>query len=177
MLFRRVGERTVLDAWPIDGLKMAEFLPAWLRELGSVAGLLSLGIVVFDRFFKDRPRASIVMADYGPHVLIANPSGTDVTMTGYRVIPAAYGIARDDKPNSVFSAATGDQFSAVVKAGSDASFPLLTRSKDGRKQTEVHERGVIFIFWRRDSSLSFPQVRIWIAYDVSIIASLREAKR
>jgi hypothetical protein len=152
---------------------MAEFLPAWLRELGSIAGLLSLVIVVFDRFFKDRPRVSIVMADYGPHVLIANPSGADVTMTAYRVIPAAYGIARDDNVDSVVSAATGAQFSATIKAGRDAKFPLLTLSKDGKKQTEVHRRGVVFIFWRRNSSLLCPQVPIWTTYDASIIAALR----
>ncbi len=45
-----------------------------------------------NRFIKDRPHASIVTGDYGPHVLIDNPSSTEVTLTGYRIIPAAYGI-------------------------------------------------------------------------------------
>jgi hypothetical protein len=153
---------------------MADFLPAWLRELGSIAGLLSLGYVVFDRLFKDRPRASITMGDYGPLVLIANPSSTDVTMIGYRVMPAAYGIARDDGQNSIVAAAAGEQFSATIKAASDASFVLLTRSKDGKKQTEIHRRGAIFIFWRKNSSLWLPQIPIWTSYDVNIIASLRK---
>jgi hypothetical protein len=34
---------------------MADFLPAWLRELGSIAGLLSLGYVVFRPFFQASP--------------------------------------------------------------------------------------------------------------------------
>jgi hypothetical protein len=153
---------------------MADFLPAWLRELGSIAGLLSLGYVVYDRFFKDRPHASITMGEYGPQVLITNPSSTDVTLTGYRVIPAAYGIARDENLNNAVSAAAGGQFSAAIKAGSDTSFPLITLSRDGKKQTEIHRRGMIFLLWRRNSSLSFPQIPIWTTYDVGIIESLRK---
>src|SRR5215470_3109633 len=38
---------------------MADFLPAWPRELGSVAGFVKSRLRGFDRFFKDRPRASM----------------------------------------------------------------------------------------------------------------------
>jgi hypothetical protein len=157
--------------------KMADptvFLPAWLRELGSIAGLLSLGFVVYDRFFKDRPHASVTMGDYGPQVLITNPSSTDITITGYRVFPAAYGIARDDSMNNVVSAAAGEKFSVSIKSGSEAMFPLITKSKDGRKQTEVYRRGVICLFWRKNSSLWLPQIPLRTSYHVSIIASLRK---
>jgi len=94
---------------------MADFLAAWLRELGSIAGLLSLGYVVFDRFFKDCPRASITMGDHGPLVLIANPSSADVTMIGYRVMPAAYGVARDEDKTALSRLRQASNFQQPLK--------------------------------------------------------------
>jgi hypothetical protein len=149
------------------------FLPAWLREFGSVAGLLSLAVVVVDRLFKDRPRASITIGDYGPMVAISNPAAVEMTVTGYRIFPPAYGLARNESLNNIVRGAVGEQFSLLIKAGGSENFVLLSLSKGEVVQTDVHGRGLILLFWRKNSSLWLPQIPVWTSYHVAIIKSLR----
>lgn len=148
-------------------------LPAWLREFGAIAGLLSFGFVLFDRLLKDRLRASITMDDHGPVVMLANPSTVDVTMTGFHVTPAAYAIARDVNIDNIVLAAAGKKFSATIKATGSKQFALVALHKGEVKQTDVHGRGIILLFWRRNSSLWLPQFPVVATYDVAIIKSLR----
>lgn len=148
-------------------------MPEWLREIGSIAGLFSLAIVLVDRFLKDRPTCSISMGDYGPELAVLNSSNVDVSIIGWSVQPSAYGVAKNDQLNAVMRGAARHQFAATVKAGSEERFVLITQSVNGVKQTEIHRRGLVLLYWRRNSSMWMPQIPLWATFDVDVIKRLR----
>jgi hypothetical protein len=150
------------------------FLPAWLREIGAIAGLLTLTVGTVDRFFSGRLRCSISIGEHGATLLLSNPSRVDATMIGWRVIPKIYGVARTSSVRAIANAVREEQFSATVRAEDDFRLILIGRQLDGVPHEDVSRRGAIIVYWRKNSSLWWPQVPIWTIFDTALVNNIRE---
>jgi hypothetical protein len=149
------------------------FLPSWLREIGAIAGLITLTVGTIDRLFSGRLHCSISIGEHGATLLLSNPSRVDVTMIGWRVMPKIYGVARTSSVRAIAYAVTEEQFSATVKAGDNLRLILIGRQLDGVPHGDVKRRGAIIIYWRKNSSLWWPQIPIWTIFDTTIVNNIR----
>jgi hypothetical protein len=149
------------------------FLPAWLREIGAIAGLLTLTIGTIDRLFSGRLLCSISIGEHGATLLLSNPSRVDATIIGWRVVPKIYGVARTSSVRAIAYAVTEEQFSVAVRAGDDFPLILIGRQLDGVPHADVNRRGIIIIYWRKNSSLWWPQIPVWTIFDTGLVNNIR----
>jgi hypothetical protein len=139
-----------------------------LREIGAIAGLLTLTVGTIDRLFSGRLRCSISMGEHGATLLLSNSSRVDATMIGWRVVPKIYGVARTSSLRAIAHAVTEEQFSVTIRAEDDSRLILLGRQLDGVPHTDVNRRGIIIIYWRKNSSLWWPQMPVWTIFPATL---------
>ncbi len=150
------------------------FLPSWLREIGAIAGLVTLTVGTIDRLFSGRLQCSISIGEHGTAtLLLSNPSRVDVTMIGWRVIPKIYGVARTSSVRGISNAVVEEQFSVTVGAEDSCRLILIGRQFDGVPHADVDRKGVIIIYWRKNSSLWWPQIPVWTIFDTAIVNNIR----
>jgi hypothetical protein len=146
------------------------YLPAWLRELGSVAGLFTFAVGAIERVFNGRPQASITIGARGETTLtIHNLSRTSITVTSWKSVPPIFGLARTSSVRSIAGATIGTAFSATVRPEEDLDLILITRSYKGVDHDQLTQRVFLLIFWRRNSSWWWPQFPMWTYVSMAVL--------
>ena len=101
-------------------------IPAWLVQLGSIAGLLAFCVTVIDRLLSGRPLVWISPGDYGRQVHCKNIATCDITIKAIKCHPAwNFGVASGTLINAVARASFGQGFMAVLKVDQEREFPLI----------------------------------------------------
>jgi hypothetical protein len=152
-------------------------IPAWLVQLGSIAGLLTFGFTIFDRLLAGRPLVSIRLSEYHREVFCRNLSGHDVVITKISCIPDFVMVAANDSIRGVVAAATGNGFAVVLKPEEDRGFPIIFRKGElvDRESTRCAPF-VIVVSWRRTRSTWLPQMPAGIFSSAKTMRLLESAK-
>ena len=158
-----------------DGNNMLETI----KTIGSLAGLVSVAFLIWDRCLRGRPLAGVTAKKTGAHsftyLRISNPGPAEVFILGVRARPPIYRIAREQS----------DQALEEVLGNGDAEINLLLR------QGEVHDLPIFFnedtkdedapqqvrflIHWRKASSTRLRQFRVSVSSSTEDIRRIREA--
>lgn len=134
-------------------------LPTWLTQLGSIAGVLSLSVTLWDRLFSSRPLVCISPNEtQGRDVYCKNISAADITIRKIRCIPRGVWVAYGDDVHAIVAATIGDSFAAVLPPNEERRFPLIFRrgelfEEDNKEVLPF----LVIISWRKNSSFWLPQ--------------------
>jgi hypothetical protein len=130
----------------------------WLFKLGSLAGLLTFCLTIWDRMLSGRPLVWISPDDYGLHVHCKNIASSDITIRKIKCRPPIFGVASSESLNAIASASAGDAFMASLKSDQERKFPLVCRRSElleiGRKEVMPF---AMIVSWRRNGSYWLPQ--------------------
>src|SRR6266436_8836035 len=101
-------------------------IPSWLVQLGSMAGLLTFGFTLFDRFLSGRPTISLAPSEYGKrNVRCSNPSMSEILIRSIGTFPRHAHVARDDSTEGMIRVIMKSSFQAVCPPESDMDFPIV----------------------------------------------------
>jgi hypothetical protein len=152
-------------------------IPAWLVQLGSMAGLLTFGFTIFDRLLAGRPLVSIRLSEYHREVFCRNLSRHDIVVTGIKCIPSFVGVAPDDSLRGVITGSARVGFVAILKPEEDRGFPIIFRNGElVDKESTTHAPFVIVVSWRRTRSTWLPQMPAVIFSSAKAMRMLESAK-
>jgi hypothetical protein len=142
-----------------------------IKLVGAIAGLLTTAFVIWDRWARGRPLASVTAArwlsgDPRPYLCIKNSGPSHVFILGVRVHPKAppiYGVAKDHSEKAVFSSALyGDDVNVLLPPGKEHSLPIIELPKNIDAPIDTTGRRILFlIYWRKTSSMWLPQIPVW----------------
>jgi hypothetical protein len=137
-----------------------EVIPAWLVQLGSIAGLLTFGFTLFDRLLSGRPTISLAPSEYGlRNVRCSNLSTAEILIRSIRTYPRHAQIAKDDSTHGIVGAVIKRSFQAVCAPGTDKDFPIVFL--DGGlmdKDSTARAPFIIIVSWRKTRSVWLPQM-------------------
>jgi hypothetical protein len=152
-------------------------IPAWLVQLGSIAGLLAFGLTILDRLFKNRPLAWISPDKYGRQVLCKNMATCDITINKIKCYPSNITAASGDSLDATVRAAAGQSFVAILKTDEERGFPLsFSRGELMDKGCKEIAPFMVVISWRRNSSYWLPQIPKFIVSSARAMRALQSAK-
>ena len=152
-------------------------IPAWLVQLGSMAGLLTFVFTLFDRLLAGRPLVSIRLSEYHREVFCRNLSRHDIVITKISSIPNAVMVAADDSLRGVFNADAGNGFAAILKPEEDRGFPIIFRKGElVDRESTTRAPFVIVVSWRRTRSTWLPQMPAVIFSSAKAMRLLESAK-
>jgi hypothetical protein len=135
-------------------------IPTWLVQLGSMAGLLTFGFTLFDRFLSGRPTISLAPSEYGKrNVRCSNRSTAEILIRSIKTLPRHAQVAKDDSARGIIRAATKRSFQSVCAPGAEKDFPLVFL--DGQLMDADSDIGapfMIVVSWRKTRSVWLPQM-------------------
>jgi len=150
-----------------------------LSELGGIAGLFGALVVLWDRYYKARPIASLTVKVGEPPtrklvcVRIKNTTAYDIAILGARNRQDVYFLTEDQETLSIVQGATGTKkFAFVLKP--DETRELIVMPKfDGGAPREITKRYVEFaIHWRRGNATWLPQIPLLVCTTTRVIRQL-----
>ena len=152
-------------------------IPAWLVQLGSIAGLLAFGLTILDRLFKSRPLVWISPDEYGRRVRCKNMASCDITINKIQCYPSSITVASGASLDATVRAAAGQSFVAILKTDEERDFPLsFSRGELMDKDCNEIAPFMVVISWRRNSSYWLPQIPKIIPSSARAMRVLQSAK-
>jgi hypothetical protein len=154
-------------------------LPTWLVQLGSIAGLLTLGFTLVDRLLTGRPAISLSPTDYGKRQLRCSNSSQEILIKGVSAFPAHAQFAKDDSVQGIAMAALRETFQALCAPDATRDFPIVFL--DGAlmaAESTKHAPFIILLWWRKTSRLwlpQFPAILFTSARSIRILDRAHEA--
>jgi hypothetical protein len=152
-------------------------LPQWLIQLGSVGGLLSFSVTVWDRLITGRPLVWISPSEHrGRDLHFKNVYSSDILIRRIRCFPSNVGVSLDHSVRSIARVVTGDSFVAVLRSEAEADFPIIFRR--GELFDEDNNEWAPFcvvVSWRKSHSHWFPQIPKVILSSARTVRILQEA--
>jgi hypothetical protein len=139
-----------------------------IKTIGSFAGLVTTGFVIWDRCWRGRPKASLTGAvrttGMPPemYIRISNPGPTDMLIQSVRVRPAIYGVAKDHSAKGRKAFFEGVDLNLLLRSGKEHDLPIEDLREDARKT--VSQQVFFFISWRKTGSDWLPPpipVMLW----------------
>ncbi|MGO4739252.1 hypothetical protein AB4099_22070 [Bosea sp. 2KB_26] len=107
----------------------------YVFKLGSLAGLVSAGFLIFDRFFAHRPTLSLhrVVEHYAPEVYlrIVNNHDSDLIIHSIECSPDRWTIAEDDETKAIATAVLRRKLTDHVIPPKGTHLLLIIRISDG----------------------------------------------
>jgi hypothetical protein len=149
--------------------------------LGSTAGLLSGAFLLYDRFAKGRPIASLtVKDDQGIRKLacirVTNIGDYDIAVIDASVSPKIYFLTEDMAVRTLIGGALGRRPSFMLKPRQEKELRIVPSFKDG-VPLEAQNKNVTFrISWRRCNMTWLPQVRVYVRTSTPSIRKYVQAK-
>ena len=123
----------------------------WIRDIGSIVGLLAGVFLIFDRLLRVRPVA--YLADGGSvesSLIVKNPSNIGVSIRGISAFPRVVSIAAGSTMEDFVSSMLRDGLVVEIAPGDERKFPLILRD-------ESASRMLILLWWRRSDRTWIPQ--------------------
>jgi len=128
-----------------------------IQLLGPPAGLISLGIILYDKTVSGRPRLDLTAGNepvIGARFLaIFNPSDSHILIRSIRVTPEIYIVTRSDSLRANLDLRFGKTWMALLRPRESVEFPLM--AKDGFKE-ETHQNVRISVSWYKTKSPWWP---------------------
>jgi hypothetical protein len=135
----------------------------WLSALGAIVGFIGGGIVLFDRYYKGRPIASLsMMDDEGKRricIRIKNTTAYDIAIVNLIVKPQIYHLAENLNTRTIIKGVMGKCPKFLLRPDTEINLiiaPLFDgvvareASRAGRVNFHVHWRsGNSTWWWRR----------------------------
>jgi hypothetical protein len=152
-----------------------------LTWLGSMAGLLSGAFLLYDRFAKGRPIASLtVKDDQGPRDLVCirvtNIGDYDIAVIDASVSPKIYFLTEDMEARTLIEGALGHRPSFMLKPRQEKELRIAPHFKDA-VPLEAQDKNVTFrISWRRCNMTWLPQVPVCVRTSTPTIRKYVQAK-
>jgi len=158
-------------------MKIADWIPTAFTLLGSVAGLVSFALLVYDRMVRGRPIVGFhrrAISGHGDATLrIINPSDDDLLITNITVKPGdLFGVALNDSAEGITRAVLRERLENLhLLPGHRALLPLIPFPT-----ADPNREGVIRVYWQR-SRMPWPwQPPVKIRASTAAIKRLEAAR-
>jgi hypothetical protein len=144
-----------------------------VKSIGSIVGLLTGIFLIFDRYMRGRPIATlsfpVELGKASARIRIKNVGNHDVAILGVSVSGDVYGFANDLETINIARATVGrDQF-FTLKPDETRELFLVSRFANGIP-LELQPKKIQFIIsWRRCNSTWLPQIPVFIFSDTTTI--------
>ncbi len=150
-----------------------------LGELGGIVGLISALVVLYDRYYRGRPVASLMVKVLSPSgrklvcVRIKNTTAYDVAILGARNRQGVYFLTEDEEARTLIEGAAGTLKFAFM-LGPDETKELIIKSnfKDGIPLEAENRYVEFFVWWRRGNSTWMPQLPVLVCSTTKVIRQL-----
>jgi hypothetical protein len=132
-------------------------LKTTIKIVGSIVG----------RFARGRPQTEVAvektLVTAHRYIRVKNPGPTGVFIKGVRVYPPIYGIAKDHSVRADLDAARDLDARDLLRPGETRDLRIIDRRDPSKVPRDAPSRFVyFFIFWRKNSSTSLPQVPVMV---------------
>jgi hypothetical protein len=148
-------------------------------ELGGIAGLIGAFIVLWDRFYKGRPIASLTVKVQHPSahkvvcIRIKNTTPYDVAILGAKNRQNIYFLAEDEEILSIVQGVAGAKKFAFMLKPEETRELIVMPKLDGGTPREINKRYVEFVIrWRRGNATWLPQLPILVCSTTHVIRQL-----
>lgn len=143
----------------------APWIVEYFFKAGSFAGLISAGVLIFDRFFKHRPSIHLhrVLMHHAPDVMlkVINNDNSDLVIHRLECSSPNWAMAGDDETKTIIRAAINKSLSDFVIEPNGSHMFHLIRVKN--TDSEIMSEAIKFTitwdltgrpwFWRRETVL------------------------
>jgi hypothetical protein len=155
-------------------------MPFGLSEVGGIVGLLGGLVVLFDRYYKGRPVASLTVDTLSPSgrklvcVRIQNTTPYDVVIRHPTNRQRIYYLTQDEEPGTLLQGAAGTlKFAFMLKPDETKKLIIKAYIKDN-VPLEVKKPGYVefLIPWRRGNATWLPQIPILVCSTTQIVREL-----
>lgn len=163
------AQQTVVSASPA--------LLEWFKGIGALSGLISLGIILYDKLVSGRPMVYPTPTNNpvgGRSLMVFNPGDSGILIRSIRVTPEIYTIMKSDSVRDGLTSAYGIPWMAVVGAKASAEFPMA--AKDGSKE-ERHQPVRISVSWYKTYSPWWPYKPVVVTTSTTRLRELIGAGR
>ena len=144
----------------------------WFKGIGALSGLISLGIILYDKAVSGRPIVYPTRSNnpVGARSLtIFNPGDSDILIRSIWVSPELYTVMKSDSVRDALESASGKPWMAVLGPKESVEFPLV--AKDGSK--EQHHRPVrISVSWYKTHSPRWPYIPVVVTTSTTNLREL-----
>ena len=144
-----------------------------IKSIGSIVGLLAGIFVVFDRYMRGRPIATLsfpVENDRpSARLRISNVGQHDVAIMGISVSGDVYRLADDMQTDSIIRATMGRKQFFTMKPNETRELFLISRVVNGLPLEVTPQRITFTILWWRCNSTWLPQIPVFIFSDTKTI--------
>jgi hypothetical protein len=135
-----------------------------IKTLGSVVGLLTGIVVVYDRLAKGRPSASLTISTYqgrpSPRIRINNTSPHDIAVFDITAHPETYLVAEGGEAEDRLRASLGQRPYFMLKPAEQKEIWMLPKFENNLPLEITPGRVVFRIWWRRGNATWLPQVPV-----------------
>jgi hypothetical protein len=144
-----------------------------LKTIGSIVGLLTGLFVLYDRYAKGRPIASLTIVMNGSRNLacirVSNITPYDFAITDTEVSPKTYFLTEDLEINRLVRGAAGRSPYFMLKSGASKELVIAPMFKDGLPLEVNHHMINFRIYWRRGNATWLPQLPVVVRTSTSTI--------
>jgi hypothetical protein len=149
-----------------------------LRDIGGVVGLLGGLVVFYDRFFKNRPVASLTVREENDQrrvcIRVKNTTNYDIVVVGVRVRPLFYSLVQDEYTPVLKPGSFGEVHHFILKPDESRAWMIMPRSLRNVSLEPPENRHVNFwVSWRRGNATWMPQVPVPVFTSTEAIQHLR----
>jgi hypothetical protein len=144
-----------------------------LKTIGSFAGLLSAAFLIYDRFAKGRPVASLTISQENkrpsPRIRVSNPGSFDVAVLSTSVEPNVYLLAENEGAEGNLRASFGQIPNFMLKPGQEKELRIVPRFENNLP-LDLKPQDVTFrIYWRRGNSTWLRQMPVRVVVNTDLI--------
>jgi hypothetical protein len=144
-----------------------------VKLIGSVVGLLAGVFVVYDRWAKSRPIASLTVNNRGPRkiaaIRISNIGDYDIAVTDATVRPSVYFLTEDLEVRSLLEGSHGQRPYFMLKPREEKELVIAPHFTNGVAREIVPQRIAFCISWRRCNATWLPQIPVFVLTSTSTI--------
>ena len=144
-----------------------------VKTVGSIVGLLTGAFILYDRYAKGRPMASLTIEMDGtrkkPCIRVSNATQYDFAVIDTGVSPGTYFLTENLEVGRLLRGAAGRRPYFMLKPGESKLLMIAPNFKDGMP-LEVQKHRVKFsIYWRRGNATWLPQIPVSVWTDTGTI--------
>lgn len=125
----------------------------WVRDIGSLLGLITGAVYFFDRLAKGRPIASLTISHRDGRKLacirIVNVSKYDIAIINFSVDPKTYFLSQDMEIKNIVRGASGEKRLFMLKPEESKELIIAPLFKDNLALEAGPAHNVCFSFWWR----------------------------
>jgi hypothetical protein len=151
-----------------------------LSELGGIVGLIGGLFVLFDRYYKGRPVASLTVNTQSSQgrqlvcIRIKNPTAYDIAILGANNRQGVYYLTMDEDVRSLLEGTAGTlKYAFMLKPDESKELIIKAQMKDNLP-LEVTKPGYVefVIQWRRGNATWLPQIPVLVCSTTRVIRQL-----